>query len=302
MDLNTVLSSQGFTKVLNTGQLLRRIASRACVGKRARDHAVSRAALSQTDDNVLQIVRRSVDYMQPSSRLTPDKFYQTILDVVFDWIATSPNGRDAHKRVEIHYHHHGSEMVKKSEKGKPTVAPAPSPRTDSAETIPPTMVTDLGDGHKAKKSNTKKRIRVRFATFALRDDVTVPWQCPYSEANCTTCTQLWQRRFRCNKASCKKHHYAGAHTECNRAEEKFIRAQHAQFKKERATAPVPSAETSVAPTEGSAETEESQDSPSAALAESAGRLNFSDADYPPLGAAKHTLDWVAEVEEKRGKY
>lgn len=299
MNPNTVHSLQGFTKVLDTGQLLRKIAAKACVGKRARDNAITRAALSNTNDNVMDLVRQSVIYMQSSSRLTPDKYYKTLLDVTFDWIANSPSGRDINRRVEIHHHHHGSETSRPAHQIPSNVSSATISSAEPQSVASPAKLPTAGSPTAHPK---KKRIRVRFATFALRDTANAPWACPYSEADCSVCVNLWRRRFRCNKSSCSKHHDAGAHTALNRAEEKFIRAQHPQFKtdvsriglndqsNDEASVDLVVEETTllinnepvrspVEPTPSIVEVDESS----------------------PSGAVKHTLDWVAEVEEKRGK-
>lgn len=300
MNPNTVHSLQGFTKVLDTGQLLRKIAVKACVGKRARDNAITRAALSNTNDNVMDLVRQSVIYMQSSSRLTPDKFYKTLLDVTFDWIATSPSGRDINRRVEIHHHHHGSETSRPAHQTPSNVSSATISSAEPPLVASPAKLTTAGSSTSQSK---KKRIRVRFATFALRDSAYAPWSCPYSEADCSVCVNLWRRRFRCNKSSCHKHHDAGAHTALNRAEEKFIRAQHPQFKTDVSRIGLSDQSNdeavSVEPVVEQTTVLNDIESP-CSLAEPVSPINEVD-ESSTSGAVKHTLDWVAEVEEKRGK-
>lgn len=295
-----MFKSQGFTKVLDTGQLLRKIANKACVGKRARDNAITRAALSQSSDNFMDIVQQSVLYMQSSSRLTPDNYYKTILDVTFDWIATSPSGREMNRRVEIHHHHHGTETSRSALQSHSHADSAPI----SLAIAPPLVDRPTVDLTVDSPTRKKKRIRVRFTTFALRDQAPAPWQCPYSEADCKVCSTLWQRRYRCNKHTCAKHHLSGAHTDLNRAEEKFVRAQHPQFKisrKVRASDDDASPSGPVSELTSTVVDEITSlqigNSSSAVLDEDCSAQEAS----PSRGVVKHTLDWVAEVEEKRGR-
>lgn len=287
---NTVTNSQGFTKVLNTGQLLRKIASRACVGKRARDNALARAALSQDSDNAVEFIRTAVENLQSTSRLTPDNYYKTILDVVLDWIDSSPNGRELNRRVEIHHHHHGEASTNAQ----------PPPRRSSADNKPADE-NKISQPTEAKVDDPdrkqKKRIRVRFATFALRDTQAAPWKCPYLKPDCSVCQHLWQRRFRCNKSTCQKKHLAGAHVDINRAEEKFIRSRHPEFKEERAQR----AASASSPAAASIADEESDHGDNNIIVPAVEGLTLNPdevgADLPC--SEKHTLDWASEVEEKR---
>lgn len=298
---HTVNPSQGFTKVLNTGQLLRKVAAVASVGKRARDNAIARAALSQGSDQNIQMVRTAINYMQPSSQLTPDQFYKTIMETMFDWIATSPNGREVNRRVEIHHHHHGEAHHE--------IAPPPQPGSSqpirSAEPQPDDVPRNEGfhrSTHRIEPQTRKKRIRIRFTTFPLRDVAPAPWQCPYSTADCPTCTRLWQRRYRCNKPSCHREHLHGAHVVLNRAEERFVRSQHPEYKIERAQR-----EPSPLLSDGPPSPASDDGATASATADSVvdttqeiANLTVGVVDIPP-SPGKHTLDWASEVEEKRGR-
>lgn len=291
MDPNTVKPSQGFTKVLNTGQLLRTIAVKACVGKRARDNAITRAALSQTHDNIMSQVMTSINYLQPASRLTSDEFYKTMLTVVLDWIANAPSGRDMNKRVEIHHHHHGSPMKPEAVQQQHRKTPRSSAENNvAAKQAAPQMAS-----HVVSPNAKKKRIRVRFTTFALRDGTIAPWQCPYSEIDCVTCGTLWQRRYRCNKRNCSKQHQDGAHVDTNRAEEKFIRAQHPQFKNSGVPCTIP-------PSCGSSPSHSTPSTSVDAVVQQVEEVLDLHTD-DSFCAEKRSFDWADEVEleEKRRK-
>lgn len=242
MNLESIVGSSGISKRLCIGQLLGMVSRKSFVGKRSRDQAIARAALSVSDSSTLSIVPLALDYIQPSSKLSSDVYWKTMAMTILEWIAKSPDTESRSRKIEIHHHHDSvpqqsiSTAKKRSKTKSASVRSAEAELSDipstSERSISPQIPTTGNTNQQRKK---KQRKRLRFAARPVRHETSAPWPCPYSHSNCSTCSDLWNRRYRCRQDMCKYAHNDGSHIHLNSVETRFVRAQHAEFKNEKKT-------------------------------------------------------------------
>lgn len=293
MDCNVKVNSTGLSKSLNVGHLLGILARKLNVGKRQKENAITRAALSVDDGSFLQMVRTSVTNMQQYSKLTPDIYYKIAFESTLEYIEAAPTcSPKTKKEINIVHQHvyspqtpleHKMAHLRVETRLKPVFQTATKSRA-----VPETsgsITTDSADTSatptKASSSKRIKRNRIRFSSEArhVRNAGKAPWRCPQENDDCSICNGLWLRRYRCSNKDCPYEHQDQSHSQLNSVEFRFVRTCHMEPKDKVENSPTPVASTSSAV--GS-----SVQDPEPAI---------------PPGPAKRLRPWIDEILEEEGE-
>lgn len=254
MNFQKKLNDTGLSRRLNPGQLLGMVARKVNIGKRQKENAITRSALSLGDGSPFSLIKLSIENFQSHSKLTPDIFYKTALNTLLEYLDHAPQCDSHEKRVEIHHHYNSPSAVDQptalskdlehkaqiSTSGKKPKVKKNAPSETSV------VVKHSADRASDETSPTTKsrtsRHRLRFSDSNLRTASSAPWKCPFDAPQCEICRTAWCRRYRCSRSDCKYEHLDGSHPTLNSVENRFVRGLHPESraaKEDREDVPVP---------------------------------------------------------------
>lgn len=243
MNFQKKLNDTGLSRRLNPGQLLGMVARKVNIGKRQKENAITRSALSLGDGSPFSLVKMSIDNFQEYSKLSPEQFYKTALASLLEYLDHAPQCDSVEKRVEIHHHYNSPKAADHQQADVPKdVKPkaqsrtqrkkkVKAPRAPVETSIVVQRVTDRApETSPATKSRTSRH-RLRFSDHNLRKASSAPWVCPFDpQTPCETCNALWRRRYRCSRSDCTYDHLDGSHPTLNSVENRYVRGQHAELR------------------------------------------------------------------------
>lgn len=238
MNFQKKLNDTGISRRLNPGQLLGMVARKVNIGKRQKENAITRAALSLGDGSPFTLIKTSIEHFQSYSKLAPEQFYRTAFATLLEYLDHAPECDSHEKRVEIHHHYNNTPAAVDQPQAElsglklKALSLKHGRKVSNKRNAPSeTSVVVKRSAEIASENNPtpKPRInrhRLRFSDSNLRSVSSAPWKCPFDSEDCDTCDALWRRRYRCSRSDCKYDHVDGSHPVLNSVENRFVRGKH----------------------------------------------------------------------------